>query len=505
MRKYFILGFLLIFLVGIAGVGYKLNQKQALTWLPGYFEYLIHREEIPPNHGPVHVLFMFVDHFEPLAGFVEPAVEIKRVDDWLAQYRELTARHRDADGVRPQHGWFYPYDQIHLENLKKISGACFDGLGEIELHLHHSNDTAESLTEKLTDALAQFGQVGALVTAEAQPRHAYAFIHGNWALDNSRVEGGRNYCGVNNELEVLARTGCFGDFTFPAFSGKAQPKKINSIYYAVENPAAPKSYNSGIDLKVGRAAENGFLIFEGPLVFDWSDGRHFWYPVLENGEIEHYFLPEPRRADLWVQTHIHVRGRPEWVFIKIFTHSARSESREIVCGREMDALYSYLEQKYNDGVQYTLHYITAREGYNIAKAAEAGKTGNPNQYRDFLIKPYANRFIFCNAFYHLGAFCPEKVELQILEHGKSPVRLFLKHPFLKQLDGNFTALRFSEVAAQSQLLISGSGKIRCEIQSPRELLKISGARILNCQKQGEVFSCHFEVEIGVSGTQLITW
>ena len=43
------------------------------------------------------------------------------------------------------------------------------------------------------------------------------------------------------------------------------------------------------------------------------------------------------------------------------------------------------ESKYNYGVNYKLHYVTAREAYNIVKAAEAGKAGNPGEYRDFVI------------------------------------------------------------------------------------------------------------------------
>jgi len=39
-------------------------------------------------------------------------------------------------------------------------------------------------------------------------------------------------------------------------------------------------------------------------------------------------------------------------------------------------------------VNYVLHYVTAREMYNIAKAAEAGLAGDPGRYRDFeLPKP----------------------------------------------------------------------------------------------------------------------
>ena len=41
--------------------------------------------------------------------------------------------------------------------------------------------------------------------------------------------------------------------------------------------------------------------------------------------------------------------------------------------------------KYNDGTAWKLHYVSAREMYNIAKAAEAGETGEPGLYRDYVI------------------------------------------------------------------------------------------------------------------------
>jgi hypothetical protein len=40
---------------------------------------------------------------------------------------------------------------------------------------------------------------------------------------------------------------------------------------------------------------------------------------------------------------------------------------------------------YNDGTNYVLHYVTAREVYNIIKAAEAGMQGDPGQYRDYIL------------------------------------------------------------------------------------------------------------------------
>src|SRR3546814_14546559 len=50
-------------------------------------------------------------------------------------------------------------------------------------------------------------------------------------------------------------------------------------------------------------------------------------------------------------------------------------------------MFSYLEDRYNDGERYVLHYVTAREVHNIIKAAEAGHGVDPNDYRDFILPP----------------------------------------------------------------------------------------------------------------------
>jgi len=39
--------------------------------------------------------------------------------------------------------------------------------------------------------------------------------------------------------------------------------------------------------------------------------------------------------------------------------------------------------RYNDGKSWALHYVTAREMYNVALAAMEGKAGDPAQYFDY--------------------------------------------------------------------------------------------------------------------------
>ena len=88
-----------------------------------------------------------------------------------------------------------------------------------------------------------------------------------------------------------------------------------------------------------------------------------------------------------------MKGRPNWIIIKLHTHGGPEENQEVLLGPAMDKMYSYLETQYNDGQRYKLHYCTARELYNIIKAAEAGEEGDPRQYRNYLILPYKYRRI----------------------------------------------------------------------------------------------------------------
>jgi hypothetical protein len=93
---------------------------------------------------------------------------------------------------------------------------------------------------------------------------------------------------------------------------------------------------------------------------------------------------------------IHVEGRPEWVVVKIHTHGTQEPDMPTLLGKPMDEAFTYLETKYNDGVNWKLHYVSARETYNIIKAAEAGHEGDPGAFRDFLVPkasylPSANR------------------------------------------------------------------------------------------------------------------
>ncbi|NLG60030.1 MAG: hypothetical protein GX538_07695 [Gammaproteobacteria bacterium] len=359
---------------------HAMRKRNMQIWLPQW----IFRKRPPVASGPIHVMFCFVDHFEPMHGKVGLERQRARVDRWCRDYRALAQRHRDADGRPPQHGFFYPEEEYLEEHLAKIASLCRDGYGEIEVHLHHDNDTADNFRA----CISRFKQLlhwkhGALPVHPVTGEIGFAFIHGNWCLDNSLPGGG--WCGLNDELTLLRDLGCYADFTMPSAPSPTQTKTINSIYYAVDDPHAPKSHDTGTPARAGVQGRGDLLLVQGPLGLNWRDRRHGFLPRVENSDIRANHPPTPGRVDTWIEAGIHVQGRPEWRFVKIHTHGAPEAEADVVLGPEVDAMFSYLEERYNDGERYVLHYVTPREVYNIIKAAEAGHGGDPGQYRDFIL------------------------------------------------------------------------------------------------------------------------
>jgi hypothetical protein len=259
---------------------------------------------------------------------------------------------------------------------------CKEGFAEVEIHLHHDNDTAEGLTRKIEEFKQKLLGHGLLSRAE-DGAVRYGFIHGNWALDNSREDG--RWCGVNNELEVLRDTGCYADFTFPSWPSETQTKKKNSIYYAKDTPL-PKSHDTGVDVEIGKEALGDLMIIQGPLALNWKRRKWGIVPKMEYSEIALNNPPMADRIDLWVRQGIGVKGRPEWMFVKVYTHGLQDKNLTDEFFGQLDSMFSYLEKKYNDGVKYKLHYVTAREMFNIVKAGEAGEAGTPGEYRDYLLR-----------------------------------------------------------------------------------------------------------------------
>ena len=303
-----------------AGWIYRIYLRQYYIWLPDYARWSLRAAE--PATKPVHVILIFASAFEP-------GRDVSLALRWEREYPLLARRHRDNIGRPLQHTAFYPGDDLIVENLLSLQRLASGGYGEVELHLHHFNDTPQSALLKYRKAIEYFQTFGFLKTIDGQTHFGFAtidgqthfgFAHGNSGLDNSL---GSRACGLNQELRLLQELGCFADFTFPAIGLEAQPSIINTIYQAVDDER-PKSYDRGTPLRLGQAPGGGIVIFPGPLIFtpDLHPKRLFVY--LENGEIHPTVPVTKHRVDSWVRANIHVQGRSDWVFVRISGHLVSS-------------------------------------------------------------------------------------------------------------------------------------------------------------------------------------
>ena len=370
LRRLALVGLLLY----LGAWGYRIYLRKYIYWLPAYLVWALTPSE---TARPVHLFFLYADHFEPGERF-------DFMQRWLDEYPALARRHRDADGRMPQHTWFYPAEQPIARNMDALRTLAAGGYGEVELHLHHGPDTFETARQKFREGIAFFQRYGFLRSVDGATH--FAFVHGVWALDNSKDDP--QYCGVNRELTLLRELGCFADFTFPSLMNESQPAMVNSIYMATDDDR-PKSYNHGIPLAAGVKPAGDLLIFEGPLVMAGTLDPGHLFALVEDGEIHPPLTPGPDRVDAWVRSRVHVKGRPGWQFIKVHGHGAQNEYHaDEALGAHFEGALSYLESHYNDGARYVLHYVTAREAYNLARAAADGKTGDPRQYYDYVIPRY---------------------------------------------------------------------------------------------------------------------
>ncbi len=367
--------------VGAGALWYTLHRRGMDRWLPSYVRDSARRRDPRPDEE-VHLLLCVADHYEPKQFKTPLHVARARVDRWVRDYPRQFARFRDSDGRTPRHTFFYPEEEYDAEYLDALAGLCRAGFGEVEIHLHHDNDTADNLRHTLLrfkELLAS--RHGLLPRRRDTGELRYGFVHGNWALDNSRPDG--HHCGVNNEIDVLLETGCYADFTLPSAPSLAQTSTINRIYYAVDDPQRPKSHDRGVEIGTAPQPSNSLMLIQGPLLLDWKRRKCGLLPKTENACLQASQPPTIDRLALWLRARVQVPSRPDWFFVKLHAHGAAEESHETLLGEPMVRFHQALSQYADQHPNFHYHYVSAREMYNLAKAAESGWKGGVADARDF--------------------------------------------------------------------------------------------------------------------------
>jgi hypothetical protein len=364
--------------IGYAGLRRKGLHRWLWPWIRG-----AHSRRFRSFDEETHLFLAICDHYEPLRGGVGIERGRARVQQWQDDYPRLFAQFRDAEGKPPQHTFFYPQDEYEPELVDRVASLCRQGYGEVEVHLHHDHDTSDGLRQKLLDFKTTLrNRHGLLATDSRTGDTVYAFIHGNWALDNSRSDG--RWCGVNDEIDILRETGCYADFTMPSAPSETQTRTINQLYWAVDDPLRPKSHDTGIQLSFEAPPERGLLMVPGPLTLTRKTSKFGRImPAIENGNLQHSQPPNLDRLKLWLSCGISPCNEKTWAFVKLYSHGVQEPNQDVMLGSAMVDFHLEIQRICRQYPRFHVHYVTAREMVNIALAKSKKSEGLFDTLRNF--------------------------------------------------------------------------------------------------------------------------
>lgn len=333
--------------------------RHAEIWFPGYARSRMANWGSPP---PGRVWLAIADHWEPYWNRPSDETARERVALWAVVWPQIAARHADAAGRPPKYTFFYPQEEYRPEFLDALAGIAARGLGDVEVHIHHDGEGEQNFVDRMSGFIETLHQRHGLLRRDGG-RIVFGFIHGNWALDNSRPDG--RWCGLNNEITLLRELGCYADFTMPSGSSPTQSRLVNRIYWATDDPARPRSYDRGLEVRSGAPGKGDLLMLPGPFGLRWR-GRAL--PRMETGEVASYDLPTAYRARRWIDLAPRI-GRD--IFIKLFAHGTQERhSQALLRDGGLDRLFEFVSAECRRG-GHELRYCSTWEMRLAVDAASA--------------------------------------------------------------------------------------------------------------------------------------
>lgn len=309
--------------------------RNAQIWFPGYVRSRIRDR----GDRPKRVWLAITDHYEPFWKNTREQLATDRVDLWMREWPRIAGEFRDSAERRPVYTFFYPEEEYRPQLMDRLAQLTRAGIGDVEIHLHHDRDTERNFLDRMERFLETLiSRHGLLRKAGGRP--AFGFIHGNWALDNSRADGLR--CGLNNEISLLIRLGCYADFTLPSAPHSTQTRMVNTIYWATDDPERPKSHDTGIPFHVDPAFGNrpggALLMIPGPLGVRsklLGNGERI-FPRLEIAELACYDPPTPSRVRTWLDLAPRIGDD---LFLKLHTHGTQERHSSFLLNRGLRDLF----------------------------------------------------------------------------------------------------------------------------------------------------------------------
>ncbi len=305
--------------------------RYAELWGASYLQSRARRLLAPGE--PKRAWLLIADHYEPLWNNPTELEALRRVNLWAEHWPRIAADcPRDSSGNQPVYTMFYPQEEYRPELLQPLAEMARNGIADVEVHIHHDGEGRENFVSRVSEfCKALYGNHGLLRREEGKLR--FAFIHGNWALDNSRPDG--RFCGLNDEITLLRELGCYADFTMPSGNHPTQSRLVNTIYWCTDDPNMPRSFDSGELARPGGGRNGDLLMVPGPLGLRWAERL---VPRLETGEIAGNDPPTPYRVRRWFDLAPRL-GRRLFHQALLSRHSAAKLRRPARRGRLEKPLY----------------------------------------------------------------------------------------------------------------------------------------------------------------------
>jgi hypothetical protein len=307
--------------------------RSSHIWGPGYLRQRL-KQILRPQPRIENIWVTLADHYEPRWGGVDFQTALSRVQLWRSAWPKVAARCLpDSSGNPPRYTFFFPEEQYHPQLVLPLAQMARHGIADVEVHLHHDGEGRQDFIDRITAFCKVLHREHGLLR-ELDGVLSFGFIHGSWALDNSRSDG--RCCGLKDEIRILRDLGCYADFTMPSGHSSTQARMVNTIYYCKGDPHRPKSYDQGAAVCVGGDIEGDLLMIPGPLGIRWRDR---FLPRMETGEIAGDNRVTPYRASRWVDLAPRIGAN---AFIKLYTHGAQEKNSAVLLRGELESAFNLL-------------------------------------------------------------------------------------------------------------------------------------------------------------------
>jgi hypothetical protein len=333
-------------------------------WGPSYIRQRL-RQITQRDANPLRRVWVTIaDHYEPRWRRADLSTARSRVALWRTAWPEIARQCKpDSAGNTPRYTFFFPEEEYHPTLMEPLAEMVRGGTADVEVHLHHDGEGRQNFVDRISSFCRVLHSEHGLLR-KRDGKLTFGFIHGNWALDNSRPDG--RWCGLNDEIRVLRDLGCYADFTMPSGDSPTQARLVNTIYYCNGDPDRPKSYDDGLAVTAGGGVEGDLLMISGPLGMRWRDR---WLPRLETGELRYGNVATPYRVRRWVDLAPRIGTD---TFLKLYTHGAQERNSSALLRGVLESAFNMLVEE-ADRRGCAVHFVTAWQMYLAIEAIGQGR------------------------------------------------------------------------------------------------------------------------------------